>query len=78
MHTTYVVEVPVKLHNAPEVIEAKDKEVTNLTDYDTFEEVEDTGQEKIGSRWVITEKEKHDGQKSQIKARLVARGFQEA
>ena len=46
-------------------------------DYDVFEEVLDEGQETIGSRWVMTEKEKHDGQKLQIKARLVARGFQE-
>ena len=42
-----------------------------------FEEVLDEGQETIGSRWVVTEKEKHDGQKLQTKARLVARGFQE-
>ena len=31
----------------------------------------------IGARWVITEKEGHDGQKVKVKARLVARGFQE-
>ena len=31
----------------------------------------------IGSHWVITKKEKHDGQKTVYKARLVARGFQE-
>ena len=46
-------------------------------DYDVFEEVEDKGQETIGSRWVVTEKEKHDGQKLKTKARIVARGFQE-
>ena len=46
-------------------------------DYDVFEEVKDEGQETIGSRWVVTEKEKHDGQELQTKARLVARGFQE-
>ena len=42
-----------------------------------FEEVKDEGQETIGSRWVVTDKEKHDGQKQLYKARLVARGFQE-
>ena len=31
----------------------------------------------IGKRWVVTAKEKHDGQKQKKKARLVARGFQE-
>ena len=45
--------------------------------YETFEEVEDEGQEAIGSRWIVTKKEKHDGQKQMYKARLVARGFQE-
>ena len=47
-------------------------------DYETFEEVADEGQNVIGSRWVITVKEKHDGQKQQCKARFVARGFQES
>ena len=58
-------------------MEAKEVEMKNLKDYDTFEEVEDCGQERITSRWVITVKEAHDGQKTKYKARLVARGFQE-
>ena len=69
--------MPVKEHKRIEVIEAKEKELENLKFYKTFEEVEDTGQEKISMRWVITIKEKHDGQKQACKARLVARGFQE-
>ena len=56
----------------------KRAEIKNLQDYETFEEVKDEGQEMLGSRWVITEKEKHDGQKQKCKARLVARGFQES
>ena len=32
-------------------------------DYNKFEEVPDQGQETIGSRWVITVKEKYDEQK---------------
>ena len=39
--------------------------------YGVFEEVEDEGQEKEGSRWVITRKEKADGQKEKVKGRLV-------
>ena len=39
--------------------------------------MEDKGQETIGSRWVITAKEKHDGQKQKTMARLVAYEFQE-
>ena len=49
----------------------------NFEDYNMFELVEDVGQDCIGRRLVITRKEEHDGQKKQIKARLVARGFQE-
>merc|ERR1712074_321012 len=58
--TIFAVEVPANEHRKPEVVEAKDKELENLTKYDVFEEVEDTGQERIGSRWVITRKEKED------------------
>ena len=42
-----------------------------------FEEIVDNGQETIGSQWVITQKEKHDCQKTEYKASLVARDFQE-
>ena len=76
-NSIFVVEVPVKEHGKPEVIEAKEKEIENLETYETFEEVDDIGQETIGSRWIVTEKEKHDGQKQNYKARLVAKGFQE-
>ena len=47
----------------PEVKLAKKNEIKNLTDYETFEEVKDEGQEIIRSCWVITVKEKHDSQK---------------
>ena len=74
---TYTVELPISEHRTPEVKEAKMAEVSNLLDYDVFEEVKDKGQDTIGSRWVVTTKEKHDGQKQKTKARLVACGFQE-
>ena len=75
--TTYLVEVPRSRHHEPEVLKAKEKELQNFEYYEAFEEVEDAGQERIGSRWVVTEKERQDGQKTRIKARLVAKGFQE-
>merc|ERR1711881_354432 len=71
------VEVPVREHGKPEIVEAKENEIQNLKTYETFEEIKDEGQETIGSRWIITEKQKHDGQKYAYKARLVAKGFQE-
>ena len=50
--------------------EAKAKEVGNLVKYGVFEEVDDGGQEHMGSRWVITQKEKTYGQKAEFKRRL--------
>ena len=66
----YTVELPVL-----EVLEAKDREVRNHEDYNIFEEVVDDGQDTIVSQWVITQKNKQDGQKIEHKVRLVARGF---
>ena len=60
-YAIYTVELPVSQHGTPEVKEAKMAEVSNLLDYDVFEEVKDEGQETIGSRWVVTEKKKHHG-----------------
>ena len=75
-NSIYVVKVLVREHGKPEVIEAKDKEIKNLETYENFEEVHDIGQETIGSRWIVTEKIKHDGQKQNYKTRLVGKGFQ--
>ena len=70
-------EPPVSDHWKAEVKLAKRNEVKNLMDYDQFEEVPDQGQEVIRSCWMITQTEKHDGQKQPCKACLVAQGFQE-
>ena len=68
----YVVEVPVAEHKKVEVVEAKERELENFTKYGAFKEVEDNGQERISSGWVITKKEKANGQKTNYKGRLVA------
>ena len=75
---TYTVELPTSEHWRPEVKLAKKTEMNNLQDYETFIEVIDEGQTRVGSRWVINNKEQHDGQKTNCKGRLVARGFQES
>ena len=46
----YSVEMPTKEQNTLEVKEAKAKEVENLVKYVVFEEVNDCGEERIGSR----------------------------
>ena len=58
------------------VIEAKGKEIKNLEDNNVFEWVNDYGQEIVSCRWVLSEKQKDDGS-SFLKARLVARGFED-
>ena len=76
-YAVFTVEIPVKDQNTPKIDEAKHKEIENLIKFDVFEEVDDYGQERISSRWVVTQKEKADGQKSQVKGRIVAKGYQE-
>ena len=73
---TYTVELLISEHWRPEVKIAKTAEIKNLQEYETFIKVKNEGQTRVGSRWVITEKEQHNGQKTNCKARLVARGFQ--
>ena len=65
----------VVLFNNKQVAVAKRQEINNWIDNGVFESVENEGQRYISVRWVITEKVK-DGI-TYIKARLVARGFEE-
>ena len=58
-----------------ETDEAKMKELENWIDQNVYVEVNDNGQDAISVRWVVTPK-LIDGQ-WKIKARLVARGFEE-
>ena len=54
-----------------DVLQAKHVELRKLKDFDVYDVVEDVGQPCISTKWVITRK---DGG---MKARLVARGFEE-
>ena len=58
-----------------EVVDAKDVELGNMKRNDVFRAVPFTGQPTVSSRWIITEKFKSGRRK--VKARLVARGFEE-
>ena len=77
MSSVYRVEIPVKDHGRPDVVEAKEKEMDNLRGYDTWSEVPFTGQDLVGLKWVITASENHDGQKQKVKGRLVCKGYEE-
>ena len=64
-------EVLITESEQPEILEAKFKELEKWIDYGVYEPVKYTGQNLISVRWVCTSK---DGQ---VKARLVARGFED-
>ena len=59
----------------PKKIEAaKDQELKRLEEFGVYQEVKDIGQSHVSSRWVVTTKGEHN---QLVKARLVARGFEE-
>ena len=71
-----VVMIPAKEHQKPECVAAKIKELQAFKDFEVFREVEDKGQERLSSRWVLTDKS--TSEETKVKARLVCRGFEEA
>ena len=72
---TFAVNIPRWRHREPACMAAKMKELDKFDENDVYEEVEDSGQPRIGTNWVIQEK-LIDGA-LQTKARLTARGDQE-
>ena len=65
-----MIELPKSSFKRPDVIEAIDTEKENMDAHEVFGErvrFDDT-KEVIGSRLVITESQKHDGQKKNIKS----------
>ena len=57
-------------------VAAKEAELASWREHDVYEEISDTGQHCITTRWVLKEKQKPN-QEVFIKARLCARGFEE-
>ena len=68
---TLVVTVPRYMHNEPECIAAKEKELKNWDDFGVYVEVEDDGQVVLNTNWVLVKKDEG------VKARLCIRGDQE-
>ena len=69
---TFVVFIPRDQWGSKPVIEAKNKELENFKMFGVYKSVEDIGQERISTSWVITEKMM--GETKGVKARLVAHG----
>ena len=63
--------VPREQRDSPECMAAKHDELNKLIAFDTYKVVEDEGQDRITTTWVLTEKG------TEKRARLTARGFQE-
>ena len=72
---TYVVGIPRYRHGEQACMDAKDKEFESWDNYNVYTEVADTGQIRLGTNWILTEKVV-DGARI-IKARLTIRGDQE-
>ena len=71
----YVVNIPRYRHCEEACKQAKEKELASWDEYEVYEEVEDIGQVRLGTNWVLTEKELN-GERI-VKARLTVRGDQE-
>ena len=67
--------IPAKDHSRQECVEAKQKDLKAFEDFEVYTEVEDKGQERLSSRWILTDKS--TPQEVKVKARLVCRGFEE-
>ena len=67
----FVVNVPQRYHNDPEIIEAKEKELEKWSTYDAYEEVDADDHPILGSRWLVQEKN------GKVKARFVVKRCQE-
>ena len=56
---------------------AKEVELENWKNFNVYKEVKNEGQKAISVRWVLTEKDVSGSEEKRMKARLVARGFEE-
>ena len=66
-----IVLIPRSKHGDKACIEAKEVELKKLQQFDTYEEVDDTGQFRKSTTWILWNKGED------VRARLVARGFEE-
>ena len=67
--------IPAKEQKTPECEEAKRRELEAFVKFKVYDEVKDVGQDRLSSRWILTDKSTPTEKK--IKARLVCRGFEE-
>ena len=68
--------IPTEHHSDPDVLEAKQKELENWTNFGVYYEIDDQRQRTISTKWVVSKIELSDRLMC-VKARLVTRGFEE-
>ena len=66
-----MVMIPADRHKDDDCMEAKNVELKKLEEFDSYETVNDEGQYRISCRWILWYKGE------EVRARLVARGFEE-
>ena len=71
-----MVTIPKKDHSLDVCIKAKEKELEAFKNFQVYEEATDYNQEKFLYRWVMMDKSNR--KRTQVKARLVCQGFEEA
>ena len=71
MFPIYMTLVPRHLHNNDECMTAKMEELEKLKKFEAYDLEPENGQQRISTRWVLSVKD------DKVKARLVARGFEE-
>ena len=67
--------IPQHLQSNDECMKAKKVELDKLEKFDAVTEVKDSGQFRISCRWVLWNK-KHSDDSTEVRARLVARGYE--
>ena len=75
VHEVHITNEELKLERDGKIMQAKEEEIQKWRDEDVIEEVEDHGQCRISTTWVITDKRGNTG--TVVKARLVARGYED-
>ena len=68
--------IPKDEHNSPQAMKAKNLEIEHFKEYGVYKEVDDIGQPRITSGWVLTKKV-IEGRDS-VKARLICHGNQQS
>ena len=53
--------IPTEHHSDPEVLEAKQKELENWTNFGVYNEIDDQVQRTISTKWAVSERELSDG-----------------